>query len=60
MTREFVMMPEFDRQWQKLGLGDNELRQLQEALLENPKAGRVIKGTIEPAGSQTAKNPYCL
>jgi hypothetical protein len=45
MTREFVMMPEFDRQWQKLGLGDNELRQLQEALLQNPKAGNVIQGT---------------
>ena len=45
MTREFVMMPEFDRQWQKLGLGDNELRQLQEALLQNPKAGAVIRGT---------------
>ena len=48
MTSEFVMMPEFDRQWQKLGLGDNELRQLQETLLENPKAGKVIRGTIEP------------
>jgi len=45
MTREFVMMPEFDRQWQKLGLGDNELRQLQETLLKNPKAGKVIRGT---------------
>jgi len=45
MTREFVMMPEFDRQWQKLGLGDNELRQLQETLLQNPKAGDVIRGT---------------
>jgi hypothetical protein len=45
MTREFVMMPEFDRQWQKPGLGDNELRQLQEALLQNPKAGNVIQGT---------------
>ena len=45
MTREFVMMPEFDRQWQKMGLGDNELRQLQETLLENPKAGGVIRGT---------------
>jgi hypothetical protein len=45
MTREFVMMPEFERQWQRLGLGDNELRQLQEALLENPKAGKVIRGT---------------
>jgi hypothetical protein len=45
MTREFVMMPEFDRQWQALGLGDDELRQLQEILLQNPKAGDVIKGT---------------
>ena len=45
MTREFVIMPEFDRQWQKLGLGDDELRQLQETLLENPKAGKVIRGT---------------
>ena len=39
MTREFVMLPEFDRQWQKLGLGDNELRQLQETLLETQKQG---------------------
>jgi hypothetical protein len=45
MTREFVIMPEFDHQWQKMGLGDNELRQLQETLLENPKAGDVIRGT---------------
>jgi hypothetical protein len=45
MTREFVMMPEFDRQWQRLGLGDEELRQLQETLLQNPKAGDVIRET---------------
>jgi hypothetical protein len=45
MTREFVMMPEFDRQWQQLGLGDDELNQLQETLLQNPKAGKVIRGT---------------
>ena len=45
MTREFVIMPEFDRQWQKFGLGDDELHQLQETLLENPKAGKVIRGT---------------
>jgi len=38
-------MPEFDRQWQKMGLGDEELRQLQETLLQNPKAGDVIRGT---------------
>ena len=45
MIREFVMMPEFDRQWQKLGLGDDDLRQLQEILLQNPKAGAIIRGT---------------
>ena len=45
MTREFLMMPEFDHQWQNMGLGDNELRQLQETLLQNPKAGNVIQGT---------------
>ena len=45
MTREFVMLPEFDRQWLKMGLGDDELRQLQETLLQNPKAGDVIRGT---------------
>ena len=45
MTREFVIMPEFDRQWDKMGLSDEELRQLQEVLLENPKVGVVIRGT---------------
>ena len=45
MIREFIMMPEFDRQWQNMGLDDNELRQLQELLIENPKIGKVIQGT---------------
>jgi hypothetical protein len=45
ISREFVMMPEFDHQWRRLGLGDEELRQLQEGLLENPKAGKVLQGT---------------
>lgn len=45
INREFVMMPEFDRQWGRLGLGDEDLRQLQQELLENPKAGAVLRGT---------------
>ncbi|MCL2066792.1 MAG: type II toxin-antitoxin system RelE/ParE family toxin [Treponema sp.] len=45
MTREFVIMPEFERQWENLGLSDDELRQLQEVLLKNPKVGVVIRGT---------------
>lgn len=44
INREFVMMPEFDHQWKLLGLGDEELLQLQEELLENPKAGDVLRG----------------
>jgi hypothetical protein len=40
-----VIIPEFDRQWLKMDLCDNELRQLQETLLESPKAGDVIHGT---------------
>jgi hypothetical protein len=45
MTREFVMMPEFDHQWKQIGLNDGDLKELQEALLLNPKAGKVIRGT---------------
>jgi len=45
INREFVMMPEFDRQWKRLGLGDEELRQLQKELMENPKVGDVLRGT---------------
>ncbi|MDR2050134.1 MAG: type II toxin-antitoxin system RelE/ParE family toxin [Treponema sp.] len=45
MTREFVMLPEFEHQWKKMGLADDELRELQETLLQNPKAGNVIRGT---------------
>ncbi|WP_010257933.1 type II toxin-antitoxin system RelE/ParE family toxin [Treponema primitia] len=45
MTREFVIMPEFDRQWDRIGLGDEELRQMQDALLKNPQAGVVVRGT---------------
>jgi hypothetical protein len=29
MTREFVMLPEFEKKKKKMGLSDNELRQLQ-------------------------------
>jgi len=45
MTREFVIMPEFERRWKQMGLGDIELRQLQETLLLNPKMGDAIQGT---------------
>ena len=38
-------MPEFDRQWKRMGLSDSDLHELQEVLLKNPKAGKTIQGT---------------
>jgi hypothetical protein len=45
MTREFVIMPEFDKKWTSLGFTDNELKALQEELTINPEIGNVIQGT---------------
>lgn len=45
MTREFIMMPVFEKQWKAMGLNDANLKELQEMLLNNPQLGDVIKGT---------------
>ena len=45
MNREFISTSEFERRWNKLGLGDKEQRNLEKMLLENPKVGAVIPGT---------------
>ncbi len=45
MTREFIMTPEFDKVWNKLGLTDDNLEELQEIILLNPQIGSVIEGT---------------
>jgi len=45
MTREFIMLPEFDKQWTALGFTDKELKALQEELTFNPSKGDLIKGT---------------
>ena len=45
MTREFIMTPVFDRLWGSSGLTDENLRELQNILLENPFSGDLIKGT---------------
>ena len=45
MTRAFVETPVFTKKWFDLGLNDDDLSELQKILLDNPKAGRVIKGT---------------
>ncbi len=45
MTREFIMLPEFDKKWKNLGLTDKELKSLQEELTINPEKGDLIQGT---------------
>ncbi len=45
MTREFIMTPEFDKNWEMMGLNDDDLKNLQEEILKNPQIGKVIQGT---------------
>jgi hypothetical protein len=45
MTREFIILPEFDRCWLNLGLADEELADLQQQLCINPKICDVMEGT---------------
>ena len=45
MTRTFIELPLFRSKWSDLGLNDNDLKRLQEQLLEDPKVGAVMRGT---------------
>lgn len=45
MTRKFVMMSGFDRQWKNMGLDDDDLQRLERELLADPERGDLIRGT---------------
>ena len=45
MKRTFVELPIFRSRWKALGLDDQDLRRLQNELLEDPKVGAVMQGT---------------
>lgn len=45
MTRTFVYMPSFRKSWAAMGLSDESLVDLEQALLENPQTGDVIRDT---------------
>lgn len=45
MIRLFIHTEPFRKCWKAMGLSDNDLSQLEKALLENPHAGDVIEGT---------------
>ena len=45
MKRTFIETKYFTRKWYSLGFTDDDLRQLQLLLLEEPKAGDLMQGT---------------
>ena len=45
MNRSFIEVPTFTAKWRELGLTDEDLRELQKVLLQNPKKGDSIAGT---------------
>ena len=45
MYREFICTTVFDKYWLALGLTDDDQRELESRLLENPQAGSVISHT---------------
>jgi len=45
MKRMFIETNEFHRRWKHLGLGEEDLRELQAYLLEHPSAGDLVQGT---------------
>lgn len=45
MIRTFIQATTFSKAFKELGFTDEDLRRLENLLLENPKAGLVIRGT---------------
>ncbi len=45
MKRTFIETQEFTKKWTQLGLSDENLRILENSILENPQIGKIIKGT---------------
>lgn len=45
MNKEFIILKEFDKQWNNMGLVDDDLRRLQLEILNFPELGVVVPGT---------------
>ena len=45
MRRMFIETNEFRKRWTKLGLSEEDLRELEGFLLEHPEAGDMVQGT---------------
>jgi hypothetical protein len=45
MIRTFIEIPLFTRRWKEIGLGEDDLLELQMMLLKDPESGPVMEGT---------------
>lgn len=45
VTREFIMLPEFEKRWEQIGLTDSDLKRLQAELLFTSQDNPVMQGT---------------
>jgi len=45
MTRTFVRLPEFEKQCKSIGLDEDDIIDIENALLDNPVIGNLMRGT---------------
>ena len=45
MDREFVRLPEFERQCKNIGMTEDDIKEIESELLINPQVGAVMRGT---------------
>lgn len=55
MSRMFIELPSFRLRWKSLGLSDDDLKNLEKELLDNPKVGDVLQ---EPVVSAKCASPF--
>jgi len=44
MNREFIYFKIFDKNWNRLGLDDTDIENLEKIILDNPNSGKVVQG----------------
>ena len=57
MQRTFIILPEFDKNWKSMGLSDEDLRRLENLILQDPEAGALMQGT---GGLRTLRFDFVL
>ena len=55
MEREFIRLPEFEKQCKYIGLNEDDVAGIENELLENPTSGDIIQGTVRVLLSEFRK-----